>query len=63
MDLILDSPVTVKMRIRHYFGNNGQASSADRQRQNEELSYEQDNELDHQKSPIPSTLDDSLKVL
>ena len=57
---ILDSPVTVKMRIRHYFGNTGTNPSGDRQRQSQEVtSFGKDND----QSPIPSTLDDNLKVL
>ena len=51
------------MRIRHYFGSNGQDSSANRQRQNEELSNKNDNEFDPQKSPMSSTINDLLKVL
>ena len=58
-----DSPVTVKMRIRHYFGNNGQSIASDRQRQNEELADRNDNEFNTQKSPVPSTIDDSVKVI
>ena len=51
------------MRIRHYFGNNGQSIASDRQRQNEELADRNDNEFNTQKSPVPSTIDDSVKVI
>ena len=47
------------MRIRHYFGNNGNNSSGEHQRQSQDLtSLEKENDL----SPIPSTFNDNLKV-
>ena len=58
--LIVESPVTVKMRIRHYFGNNSQNSSSDRPRQVEDLQSEKDSEFDNQKSPIPGTIKDKV---
>ena len=48
------------MRIRHYFGNNTNNASGERQRQGQDVgSLDKDNDL----SPIPTTLDDeNLKV-
>ena len=60
---ISDSPVTVKMRIRHYFGNSSPNSTNDRGRQDDPMQeLEKDENSDRIKTSTNSKVDDGSKV-
>ena len=53
---ITESPVTVKMRIRHYFGNNNHNPIPDYVRQDGELSIDKIDGPDKEKSEMVITV-------